>query len=262
MFAASRRHFDSHFGSFGKKGDLSVARSTLNLVLGGFYRDFHCTVYRFKPAALPYREWTTSEEEQLKDLTTQRCSPSNIALVLGRTEVSVKEHIRWMRKTTSSDKNKKYWTREENEILLKLDREGKILAQIAEALPLRTYRAVSNQRSILKSQKAADVSNTCVSTGWTDEQDQLLLQLYDQQVPAQTIVKRTGKNFGQVRNRLRIVRPGAPGRELKRWSGEDVEKLLDLNSQGMLCNSILIGSSEWFGNRRCAFVDSLRHNVV
>lgn len=184
---------------------------------------------------LSYKQWTKSDTEHLLKLFAQGWTRPQIAQALDRTPVGVRDHLRKIRKDPlATDKSSCFWSQADDDKLLDLDRSGKTLAEICPNFPDRTAIAVQYRRQLLKlhAPSVRQVHATQGRFAWTDEVEQRLLKLYDQNLSWKAIADEMQVGVATLRGRMRFMRSEKRLVGARSWSEQESEKLFRLKSDG------------------------------
>ena len=127
------------------------------------------------------------------------------------------------------------WSREEENRLLKLRGQGMSWAEIHEFFPQRSWEAVSGRYYRLSGDPSAKKPPKKAKT-WDAEEDKLLLELREENLPWVEIAKRfPARTAGAIQHRYRLLRRGNPAPEdvVRNYSAEEDKRLLKLAKSGI-----------------------------
>lgn len=174
------------------------------------------------------RPWTRSAEERLRALVAQGKPDAEIASLLDRNITAIR--FKKQRMVTGNDSIRKMmWTQAENDTLLELYRAGRSMQEIMEQIPNRTLLAIRSHLAVI-----AD-SPSCPRRRfqeWTAGDDRTLRELYAQQLSWKAIAARMERSIKACISRHTRVDACPPSRRQRRWSSEEVERMLMLQADG------------------------------
>ena len=154
------------------------------------------------------KTWTEEEEELLMKLYSEGMVFKEISAKLGRTEIAC--IMKKNKILKSSDINSKSipltrtisWTIEEEELLMRLYRDGVTFKEIATKMG-RTVQACRNKKN--KILKASDIYSKSIpltrTTLWTTEEEELLMRLYRDGVTFKEIATKMGRTVQACRDK-------------------------------------------------------------
>ena len=119
--------------------------------------------------------WTEDESEKLSNLIREGNTTRSLAMVMSkRTEGAVKSHRNRLLITNRAPRVWSYWTKDEDDELVRLRQEGKSMADVAGMLPKRTYKAVTGRYFRISERLSPDLRVEL----WTPEEDKELAKLW------------------------------------------------------------------------------------
>ena len=99
------------------------------------------------------------------------------------------------------------WTEEEDQVVVRSTREGKMLKELMELLPGRTYGSISGRKSLLKAKGLLDAADVRDCRPWTEEEDKVVVRsTREGKSPKEIQELLPGRTYSSVEHRKGILR--------------------------------------------------------